>query len=177
MRRVMQATWNWQDTGAGAQAAARRRAGLRRQALVNAAVTAAVGLAFWRLLDHALLPRVLWAVAAAMALIGLLAPAYFRPVRRLGAATAHAVGVALTYLLLVPLFYLFFAPVGLVLRVLGKDPLHLRRKPEGVSLWLHRRPKGRGQNITDQFLREDRRDRATDRPAGSIPDAWRERTR
>jgi hypothetical protein len=174
MRRVIEATWNWRDDAAEARRAAAERAALRRTALVQVAVTALAGVAVLLLLDHQLVARILWIASAVVLVIAIAAPQLYRPVRTFGARVGHAVGVALTYLLLVPFFYLFFAPVGLVLRLLRRDPLHRGGKAPGLSLWIHRREKARDQNVADQFLREDRHDWSSERPAGTVDPRWRE---
>jgi hypothetical protein len=40
------------------------------------------------------------------------------------------------------LFYLVFTPAGLMLRLLGKDPLHLKFEPGSQSYWIERTPPG-----------------------------------
>jgi hypothetical protein len=43
-------------------------------------------------------------------------------------------------------------PIGLVLRVLGKDPLRLRFDREAESYWIERRPPGpAGPTMSKQF--------------------------
>jgi len=56
----------------------------------------------------------------------------------------------LLYLLLVLVFFLVFAPVGLALRLLGKDPLQRRLQPEAETYWIPRRPKD-PKHIERQF--------------------------
>ena len=38
------------------------------------------------------------------------------------------------------MFYLVFTPIGLLFRLLGKDPLRLRFDPDAASYWIHREP-------------------------------------
>lgn len=40
------------------------------------------------------------------------------------------------------LFYGVVAPTGLLMRFLGKDPLHLRMNKSAISYWIERRPPG-----------------------------------
>jgi predicted membrane metal-binding protein len=40
------------------------------------------------------------------------------------------------------LFYLTVTPIALLMRILGKDPLRLRRDPDAVSYWIDRTPPG-----------------------------------
>ncbi|MBI2152898.1 MAG: hypothetical protein HYV92_03075 [Candidatus Rokubacteria bacterium] len=52
---------------------------------------------------------------------------------------ARAIGTVNTVVLLTVLYWLVVAPLGLILRLLGKDPLRLRRGPER-TLWHEKRP-------------------------------------
>ena len=47
---------------------------------------------------------------------------------------------ALLYVLLVMVFYLVFAPAGIMLRILNKDPLQRKREPEAETYWIDRKP-------------------------------------
>jgi hypothetical protein len=50
------------------------------------------------------------------------------------------------------MFYLLVAPIGLLWRVLGKDPLRLRFDPRAASYWIERRPPGpEPETFTNQF--------------------------
>lgn len=47
---------------------------------------------------------------------------------------------SLLFLTLVSIFVLVFAPVGIILRLLKKDPLNQKLEPAAESYWLPRRP-------------------------------------
>lgn len=51
---------------------------------------------------------------------------------------ARAIGVVNTAVLLTILYWLVVVPLGVILRLLGKDPLRLRRGPER-TLWHAKR--------------------------------------
>ncbi len=51
-----------------------------------------------------------------------------------------AVTKTLMYVLLVLMFFIVFAPVGIVLRILGKDPLDQKLDPQASSYWIERPP-------------------------------------
>jgi hypothetical protein len=48
---------------------------------------------------------------------------------------------ALMYVLLAVIFLLVFTPVGIALRLLGKDPLDRKLDPGASSYWIERQPK------------------------------------
>ena len=50
------------------------------------------------------------------------------------------------------LFYVAVMPVGLLMRVPGKDPLQLRRDPDAASYWIDRTPPGPApESMKNQF--------------------------
>src|SRR2546422_3987753 len=50
------------------------------------------------------------------------------------------IGFVLSHVILGAVFYLVFTPVGLVLRLLGKDPLHRRFDRDAKSYWVEHDP-------------------------------------
>jgi hypothetical protein len=81
------------------------------------------------------------AIASAVLLcLGLILPGALYPFAAAFEGLFKLVTKATMYVLLVVTFYLVFAPVGLVLRLLGKDPMDLRLKPEAASYWTDRKP-------------------------------------
>jgi len=50
------------------------------------------------------------------------------------------------------LFYVIVTPMGLLMRMLGKDTLRLRRDPGAASYWIHRTPPGPApESMKNQF--------------------------
>ena len=50
------------------------------------------------------------------------------------------------------LFYLCIAPIGLLMRACGKDPLRLKRDAKMASYWIAREPPGpSGDSLKNQF--------------------------
>lgn len=85
--------------------------------------------------------------SAAIALVafgltaGLVGLASRRAARWLWIGTMYAVypiGWVVSQILLALVYYLVFAGVGLVLRLLGKDPMTRRFEPETSSYWIPR---------------------------------------
>jgi hypothetical protein len=95
------------------------------------------GIAAWR--SHPTLAAVLAVPAAALVLGGLVAPAALVPVERRWMAAAAVLGAFNTRILLTVAYYLVITPVGLILRVAGRDPLD-RRLHSGPSYWTRRPP-------------------------------------
>ena len=167
-RRVIQATWNWragQDPGSG-----RATAGLRRQAVIQALVMAAVAAFLHFVLHHALFVPFILGLAAVVLVLGLAYPPAYRPVHAFGRWLGRIVGRGFTLVLLVPFFFLFFTPVALILRSQGRDPLHRRFRDSQWTYWIRRPAKGPADNIDKQFLREDRDTRGELRAVGTPGD-------
>ncbi|MEN8007622.1 MAG: hypothetical protein ABFS42_11440 [Candidatus Krumholzibacteriota bacterium] len=163
-RRVMQATWNWQsreDAVPGGPAGQ-----LRRGALIQAVVMGLIAAFLFFGLHHHLLARVIWALAGLVLILGLVFPPAYRPIHTFGRWLGSVVGQGLTYLLLVPFFFLFFTPVSLILRLQGRDPLHRGFRDPQWTYWIARSQKSREENIDRQFLREEREGRKQLRPVG-----------
>jgi len=166
MRDVTYSTWNWRQDEAPAANAP--RASLRRAAFVQAAVLALVGFGLEHVLGHRLPARIVWGLAAVVALLGAFWPRGYRPVHAFGQAIGRWVGKFLSVVLLVPLYVLFFGAVALYLRTRRRDPMHRTYLDGAWTYWIPRREKRRDENFGDQFLREDREARGRRRPVGTV---------
>jgi hypothetical protein len=85
-----------------------------------------------------------WAIALAgvLAFPALIFPQSLQPVYRVWMAVGHGLGWINTRIILSVVFYGLFTPLGVVMRWLGKDPLHLQLEP-GVDTYrtlCHVRP-------------------------------------
>jgi predicted membrane metal-binding protein len=118
--------------------------------LVIAAFFAIV--AFWPLLRAE--PVRWWAlgVAAAFAVAALLWAAALAPLNALWTRLGLLLYKVVNPVVLGLLFYVTVTPIALIMRVLGKDPLRLRRDPHAASYWLERTPPGpSGESMKNQF--------------------------
>jgi hypothetical protein len=81
-----------------------------------------------------------WATGAVAAFLSLVAPGGLRPLYILLTLVAFPIGYVVSHVVLALLFYGLFTPIGLVFRVLSRDPLHRRFEPDADSYWVpHRR--------------------------------------
>lgn len=90
-------------------------------------------LVFWRHRTGAGLP--LLALGGSLVLFAALAPRVLSAPARAWSAFSHALGRMNTVIFLSVLFLLVLTPLGLVLRLLGRDPLRRRRISCG-SMWV-----------------------------------------
>lgn len=79
---------------------------------------------------------------AALACAALVRPRALRPVYRAGMRLGHVLGRVVGRVLLAALFVVMVTPLGLLLRVLGKDLLRLRRPHDAKTYWQPARPLG-----------------------------------
>ena len=85
--------------------------------------------------------RIAWLVAAAILLaITLTVPRVLEPVKRLWLRLGGILHVIVSPVLLGLFFFTVVTPIGLWLRLLGKDPLRLKRG--AASYWVKREPPG-----------------------------------
>ena len=84
-------------------------------------------MAAWPVLFRGQPPRT-WAIVVASGLVvpALLLPKILGPVYRVWMAFGHILGWINTRIVLGIVFFLVFTPVGIVMRLFGKDPLRLR---------------------------------------------------
>lgn len=85
--------------------------------------------------DHALLALIIGSISVSIAICTFFIPPAHHAIKKSFAWLAHWVGQILAYILLVPLFYLFFVPSRIVRGLLGKDPLRLKRTGEEKTYW------------------------------------------
>jgi len=102
------------------------------------ALALATWLVFFR--HRVILGAVLYGVGTLVLAAGLCIPPLHRAIQRGGAWLGRRVGWALTWLLLVPFYYLCFPLARLLIGLRGRDPLHRRREPSAASYWTDRPP-------------------------------------
>lgn len=127
-----------------------------------------VGAALFFGFQHLLFAKIVWGLAVLVVFLGLFIPPAYKPIHAFGRWLGNVVGKGLTYLLLVPFFFLFFFPVAVILRLQGRDPMHRTFRDPQWTYWIARSRRERGDNIDKQFLREDREARGNLRPTGTL---------
>jgi len=116
---------------------------IRRRAVIQSAVTVAIGSLLWLVFGKVWLGRVVVGLGVVLFLFGLLAPPVFVAIERGGKLLAKGVATGLTWVLLVPFFYVVFSFGRLCLILLRKDPLS-RKFPGSAETYWDSRPPVRG---------------------------------
>ncbi|MFH1681867.1 MAG: SxtJ family membrane protein [Candidatus Eisenbacteria bacterium] len=111
---------------------------LRKFGFVLVIVTAAVG-SIWLWRDHRTTATVFYAISGYGLLSSVLFPPAVRPVFWLLQKFGHAVGWFNTRLILVLIFYLVFTPIGLLLRLFGKDLLNRKFDSQAPTYWIDKK--------------------------------------
>jgi hypothetical protein len=88
------------------------------------------------------------AVLAVLALTATARPRWFRGYYRFASRLGFRISQFAGYALLTVLFLLVLTPLGLILRLLGKDLLRLKRTPEETTYW---RPCGETSPLDRSF--------------------------
>lgn len=103
---------------------------------------------FWRF--HS--PRAaiaVWAVTAVAALLSLSSEAIATAIFLGLSYATFPIGFAMSWVALTALFFLVITPIGLIMRIGGRDPLRLKADPEAGSYWTPR--PGRGTDSDRAF--------------------------
>jgi hypothetical protein len=94
------------------------------------------GLSWWR--STGLYPC-LFAVVAAFLIVGFGRPMLLKPIHKVWMTLAILMGWVMTRVILSVLFYLIVTPIGLSIRLLGKDFLDLEFSDDAGSYWIPRK--------------------------------------
>jgi uncharacterized membrane protein len=91
------------------------------------------------------LPVAAWGVVlgllAVVALTAVVQPQLFRGFYRFSTKMGFVISRAAGYAVLAVFFFVVITPVGLIMRMFGKDPLRLRRPVHAETYWSEVRPK------------------------------------
>lgn len=91
------------------------------------------------------------ALGLAVGLPGLVRPTLVRPIWMAALAATFPIGWAVSRLSVVVLYFLVVTPLGVMLRLLRRDPLRLRPQPLRASYWEPRRSPEDVQSYLRQF--------------------------
>lgn len=84
--------------------------------------------------------------------LGLFAPRFLAPLNRLWTRFGLLLHRIVSPVVLGIMFYLVVTPIGILMRMFGKDPLRLRFDTDAKSYWIERTPPGPSpQSLSDQF--------------------------
>ncbi len=116
---------------------------------VGAAFLLLAGVFWWR--DHILVRDALGAFGAALVVLGTIYPAALTEIRAGWLEAAHALGWFNTRLLLTLFYYGVMTPVGVAMRLFGRDPLDRKWSADQTSYWVKRGEQRSPDHFEHQF--------------------------
>ena len=134
---IARTVWPWRDAG---KAKEKQSAGNLRRVLTQFAVMAGIGWILFFPADRVIMGCVAWGLALIVLISGLFIPPVFRAIERFGKRLGQGAATGITWLLLVPFFYIVFAPIHLLSRLKGKDPLCRKFPTDAPTYWIPRPP-------------------------------------
>ena len=102
---------------------------------VGAAFAVLAAITWWR--GHELFMQIFGTLAAMLVLAGALIPGRLGPVFKAWMGFAHAISRVTTPIFLAIVFFLVIGPIGIVMRLIGRNPLRHGRGGAG-SFWVTR---------------------------------------
>ena len=94
---------------------------------------------------------VLWGIAALCLLLGLLIPKTVLPLYLALTAISLPISYVLSHVLFAIVYYGIITPLGLIFRLMGRDPLERRFDPQASSYWMERSPQTSVRRYFRQF--------------------------
>lgn len=107
--------------------------------LIQTLVPAGVGVIFFYY-GKTIPAMVLWAISGTLLTTGILIPPVFHRIEQFGRRFGKWVGIAVTWLLMVPVFFLVFMPGRLILKFRGIDPMCREFPTDAPTYWVPRKP-------------------------------------
>ncbi|MFP6574482.1 MAG: SxtJ family membrane protein [Pirellulaceae bacterium] len=99
-----------------------------------------VGLILWNKLQLPNAALAVWGVTVAVALVGLLKPKAIRPLLLGWMFAAFPIGWVVSHVMLAVIYYGCMTPIGLFMRLIGKDPLNRKLDRSAETYWVAREP-------------------------------------
>ena len=118
--------------------------------LIQAIVPAFVGAVFFYK-GRTVAAEVLWGISGVVLVSGLFIPPVFARIEQFGRWFGKGAGMVITWVLLVPMFYLVFLPGRLILMLRGIDPMCRKFPTTATTYWVPRKPVTQLEDYKRQF--------------------------
>ncbi len=82
------------------------------------------------------IPRIVWGVGAAITVIFFAVPPAQKPIYLGWMYLAFPIGWTISHLLLGIVYYVVLTPIGVIMRLLGRDPMHRRYDKAAASYYV-----------------------------------------
>lgn len=109
---------------------------LRQFGWLVGGILVAIGVVLWYRAPDGGAAAVLWWIGGPLVVLGTALPRLLKPFYYAWMALAVVLGFVMTRLILTVFFFVVLTPVGLVFRLLGRDPLSRKLDRQASSYWL-----------------------------------------
>ncbi len=92
------------------------------------------GLIWWKF-ESLRAAQYVWGVGGVLAVVYFLAPPLRLPIYKGWMYAAFPIGWTISHIVMAATFYLVITPIGLIMRLVGRDPMHRKPDPSLTSYW------------------------------------------
>jgi hypothetical protein len=93
----------------------------------------------------------IWTPAAAISLTGFFFPKFMRLIYIGWMGATYPIGWVVSHTMLAAIYFLIMAPIGLLMRLLGRDPMQREFDRDAKSYWIAYNPHGDTNRYFRQF--------------------------
>ena len=83
--------------------------------------------------------------------VGMASPAVLRPLFVAWMLAAFPLGWVMSHVMLASVYYFVLTPIGLLLRLGGRDSLQLKQRPDANTFWVERKQPAKPSRYFQQF--------------------------
>lgn len=134
-KQAMQIAWPWRE---GSRPLQNATSNITRRAWIQTAVMLALAASMFFFFNKQILPLLILGLAMLNLGLALFMPDAFRAIELFWQRAARAAGIIMTWLLLVPFFYLCFLPARLILKISSRDPMRRKFPAPAPTCWTQR---------------------------------------
>jgi hypothetical protein len=106
-------------------------------------------LLYWKF-DVPHVARIVWIAAAAVTLVYYAVPPIRRPIFVGWMYAAFPIGFVISYVLMAVIYYAVITPIGIMMRILGRDSMYRRFDRDAATYWHERRT----DEAQDRYFRQ-----------------------
>lgn len=104
------------------------------------AFVAVVGLVVWRKTGALDIPSIIWALALPSVILSFVAPRVMKPVFVGLMYLSYPIGFVISHVMFFVFYFSTITPIGLFMKLIGRDALRRKRDPAAASYWTRREP-------------------------------------
>ena len=132
---VSKTTWNW-TASEDEDVAQKTTSHSHKKVLITTPIALGIAFFVYRVLQHTTMACIIVGISLFIAFSAFVMPSVYRSIDGFFQKLAHWIGIGMTWLLLVPAFFILFLPGRIFFLLRGKDPLRLKLLPDESSYWI-----------------------------------------